>query len=200
MILSRTVIGRIMATIGTIMARSKIVERRDPGYNRVEIGYHPGGRTHAGQRRAVLSDCAWAGPRRSWRAARASRGRASARSRRAGWSPPRPRRWRWRRRWAARSRRCSGCRGRRRSPEREGWAWPPPSPSWRYWRAEVGGRRYRYPVEVSMMGLVPHDGMARDGTWTSTVGTIRRGRWSWRAATRRWACWRPSWRGSRTCD
>lgn len=52
-----------------------------------------------------------------------------------------------------------------RPPEgREEWAWAPPSESWRYWRAEVGGRRYLYPVEVSPMGLVPHDGMSRDGT------------------------------------
>ncbi len=47
--------------------------------------------------------------------------------------------------------------------EREEWAWTPPSASWRYWRVEVGGRRYLYPVEVSSMGLVPHDGMSRDG-------------------------------------
>jgi molybdate-binding protein/DNA-binding XRE family transcriptional regulator len=47
---------------------------------------------------------------------------------------------------------------------REEWAWAPPLVSCRYWRAEVGGRRYLYPVEVSPMGLVPHDGISRDGT------------------------------------
>jgi molybdate-binding protein/DNA-binding XRE family transcriptional regulator len=47
---------------------------------------------------------------------------------------------------------------------RESWAWAPPSASWRYWRAEVGGLRHLYPVEVSPMGLVPHDGISRDGT------------------------------------
>ncbi len=44
------------------------------------------------------------------------------------------------------------------------WAWEPPSSTWRYWRAEVSGRRYRYPVEVSLMGLLAHDGVTRDGT------------------------------------
>jgi molybdate-binding protein/DNA-binding XRE family transcriptional regulator len=43
------------------------------------------------------------------------------------------------------------------------WAWPPPSLPCRYWRAEVGGRGYLYPVEVSPLGLVPHDGTAQDG-------------------------------------
>ena len=36
--------------------------------------------------------------------------------------------------------------------------------SCRYWRAEVGGRRYLYPVEVSPLGLLPHDGTFHDGT------------------------------------
>jgi molybdate-binding protein/DNA-binding XRE family transcriptional regulator len=45
----------------------------------------------------------------------------------------------------------------------EAWAWSPPSLPCRYWRAEVGGRVYLYPVEVSTIGLVPHDGTARDG-------------------------------------
>lgn len=40
------------------------------------------------------------------------------------------------------------------------WAWPPPSMPWRYWRAQVAGRAYLYPVEDSPIGLVPHDGMA----------------------------------------
>ncbi len=45
----------------------------------------------------------------------------------------------------------------------EAWAWPPPASPWRYWRAEVGGRQYLYPVEVSPLGLVPHDGTAGEG-------------------------------------
>lgn len=39
------------------------------------------------------------------------------------------------------------------------WAWPPTSPSCRYWQAEVGGRRLRYPVEPTSVGAVPHDGL-----------------------------------------
>jgi molybdate-binding protein/DNA-binding XRE family transcriptional regulator len=46
----------------------------------------------------------------------------------------------------------------------EAWAWTPPSLPCRYWRAEVGGRLYLYPVEVSPLGLVPHDGTAREGS------------------------------------
>jgi molybdate-binding protein/DNA-binding XRE family transcriptional regulator len=46
----------------------------------------------------------------------------------------------------------------------EDWAWPPPASPWRYWRAEVGGRLYLYPVEVSPLGLVPHDGTAGEGS------------------------------------
>jgi molybdate-binding protein/DNA-binding XRE family transcriptional regulator len=45
------------------------------------------------------------------------------------------------------------------------WAWPPSSASCRYWRAEVDGRRLLYPVEVSPLGLLPHDGTFRDGAW-----------------------------------
>jgi molybdate-binding protein/transcriptional regulator with XRE-family HTH domain len=43
------------------------------------------------------------------------------------------------------------------------WAWPAVSGSCRFWCAEVGGRRLLYPVEVSSLGLLPHDGMVRDG-------------------------------------
>jgi DNA-binding XRE family transcriptional regulator len=45
------------------------------------------------------------------------------------------------------------------------WAWPASSTSCRFWRAEIGGRRRLYPVEVSSLGLLPHDGMIRDGAW-----------------------------------
>jgi molybdate-binding protein/transcriptional regulator with XRE-family HTH domain len=46
--------------------------------------------------------------------------------------------------------------------EAAGWAWPIHSVSCRYWRAEVAGRQYVYPVEVSPLGLLPHDGTFRD--------------------------------------
>jgi molybdate-binding protein/DNA-binding XRE family transcriptional regulator len=46
-----------------------------------------------------------------------------------------------------------------------GWAGPAPSAPCRYWRAEVAGRRHLYPVEVSALGLLPHDGTIRDGVF-----------------------------------
>ena len=46
----------------------------------------------------------------------------------------------------------------------ETWAWPPPASPWRYWRAEVGGRPYLYPVEVSPLGLLPHDGHSAEAS------------------------------------
>ena len=53
--------------------------------------------------------------------------------------------------------------GTRASGDGEAWAWAPPSLPCRYWRAEVGGRVSLYPVEVSPLGLVPHDGTAHEG-------------------------------------
>ncbi len=81
--------------------------------------------------------------------------------------------------------------------DREEWAWAPPSTDWRYWRAEVCGRRYRFPVEVSPLGLLPHDGTAQRKAATSPVVLIRRGLSCWPAATRRQACWPRSWPGRR---
>jgi molybdate-binding protein/DNA-binding XRE family transcriptional regulator len=53
-----------------------------------------------------------------------------------------------------------------RLPEREqaAWAWTsgPPVASGRFWRAEVGGRGWLYPVEISPLGLLPHDGTFGD--------------------------------------
>jgi molybdate-binding protein/DNA-binding XRE family transcriptional regulator len=43
------------------------------------------------------------------------------------------------------------------------WAWPAPSGSCRFWRVQIGGRLLLYPVEVSPLGLLPHDGSFRDG-------------------------------------
>jgi transcriptional regulator with XRE-family HTH domain len=48
-------------------------------------------------------------------------------------------------------------------PDQGGWAWPPSSRPGRFWRAEVGGRIRLYPVEVSPLGLPPHD-----GAWVET--------------------------------
>jgi len=43
------------------------------------------------------------------------------------------------------------------------WAWGVPAGSCRYWRAEIAGRRRLYPVEVSPLGLLPHDGAFQNG-------------------------------------
>jgi molybdate-binding protein/transcriptional regulator with XRE-family HTH domain len=43
-----------------------------------------------------------------------------------------------------------------------GWAWGPGRES-RYWLAELGGRRLRYPVESTAAGTVRHDGVWPEG-------------------------------------
>jgi molybdate-binding protein/DNA-binding XRE family transcriptional regulator len=49
--------------------------------------------------------------------------------------------------------------------EPQAWACGAPSGPCRYWRAEVGGRKYLYPVEVSPLGLLAHDGTYREGAY-----------------------------------
>jgi molybdate-binding protein/DNA-binding XRE family transcriptional regulator len=44
------------------------------------------------------------------------------------------------------------------------WVCETPAGSCRYWRAEVAGRQYFYPVEVSSLGMIPHDGTFHDGS------------------------------------
>ncbi len=51
----------------------------------------------------------------------------------------------------------------RPAPEGAAWAWEPARTPCRYWEAEVGGRTWLYPVEATALGVVPHDGVARDG-------------------------------------
>jgi len=43
------------------------------------------------------------------------------------------------------------------------WAWHPRVQPSRYWQAEVGGRVRLYPAEGSLMGTLPHDGVAGEG-------------------------------------
>ena len=54
-----------------------------------------------------------------------------------------------------------------RLPERQGprWAWPPLHEPCRYWAAEVGGTERFYPVGATPMGVIPHDGIYRNGSW-----------------------------------
>ena len=47
--------------------------------------------------------------------------------------------------------------------EGPGWAWAPPRGSCRFWRAEVAGRVWFYPVEASTLGSVCHDGVRVEG-------------------------------------
>jgi molybdate-binding protein/DNA-binding XRE family transcriptional regulator len=47
------------------------------------------------------------------------------------------------------------------------WAWPPGHEPCRYWAAEVGGVERLYPTTATPMGLVPHDGIYRDGSYQS---------------------------------
>jgi putative molybdopterin biosynthesis protein len=44
-----------------------------------------------------------------------------------------------------------------------GWAWEPRAEPCRYWEAEVGGRRFLYPVESIAVNATPHDGVWQDG-------------------------------------
>lgn len=43
------------------------------------------------------------------------------------------------------------------------WAWKPRSETGRYWEAEVGGRRWLYPVEPLLGRAWAHDGLCRQG-------------------------------------
>jgi len=51
-----------------------------------------------------------------------------------------------------------------------GWAWPPRHDSCRYWRAEVGGETRLYPVEVTPLGVLPHDGVCQRGEFQPEGG------------------------------
>jgi molybdate-binding protein len=48
-------------------------------------------------------------------------------------------------------------------PSEEAWAWPPTTNPCRFWRARVGDRVLRFPVEATVAGILPHDGVFRDG-------------------------------------
>ncbi|KAF0216526.1 MAG: molybdate metabolism transcriptional [Geobacteraceae bacterium] len=43
------------------------------------------------------------------------------------------------------------------------WAWSPAKEPCRYWRAVIGGKLLLFPVEASPLGMLPHDGVYRDG-------------------------------------
>lgn len=49
-------------------------------------------------------------------------------------------------------------------PQDPQWAWAPPSTPHRFWRTRVGGRMLAYPVEWTLIGAVP-----ADGVWRGTI-------------------------------
>jgi molybdate-binding protein/DNA-binding XRE family transcriptional regulator len=51
------------------------------------------------------------------------------------------------------------------------WAWVPDRDDCRYWQAQVGGRKRFYPVEASPLGVIPHDGVFRDGSFREREAT-----------------------------
>jgi molybdate-binding protein/transcriptional regulator with XRE-family HTH domain len=57
----------------------------------------------------------------------------------------------------------------RARPEEPAWAWLPRE-SCRYWHARVGGRTWLYPVETSPLGVLPHDGIFRNGAFEPRGG------------------------------
>jgi len=52
---------------------------------------------------------------------------------------------------------------RRQAASPPEWAWPAGHEPWRYWAAEVDGVERLYPVEPTAMGMIPHDGVFRQG-------------------------------------
>jgi molybdate-binding protein/DNA-binding XRE family transcriptional regulator len=48
------------------------------------------------------------------------------------------------------------------------WAWTPTRPPCRFWQAQAGGRVLCYPVELSGAGVIPQDGIYRNGAWILT--------------------------------
>ncbi len=48
-----------------------------------------------------------------------------------------------------------------------GWAWPSLQEPCRFWHASIGVRTLRYPVEVTPLGLIAHDGVCRGGVCRS---------------------------------
>ncbi len=52
---------------------------------------------------------------------------------------------------------------------RKYWAWAPTRESCRYWHSMVGDKMVIYPVEMSPLGMVPHDGIYRDGRFSDNM-------------------------------
>jgi len=57
-------------------------------------------------------------------------------------------------------------------PSEEAWAWSSTTEPCRFWRAHVGGRVVRFPVEPTVAGILPHDGVRKHGV-TEIVRDVR---------------------------
>jgi molybdate-binding protein/DNA-binding XRE family transcriptional regulator len=56
-------------------------------------------------------------------------------------------------------------------PHEVAWAWPPRREPCRYWHADVGESRCLYPAEATPLGVVPCDGVYRDGLCQADEGS-----------------------------
>lgn len=54
------------------------------------------------------------------------------------------------------------------------WAWPPPHAPSRFWQAGVKSRTLLYPVEMTALGVLPHDGVLSDPTRLPKSGDPRK--------------------------
>jgi molybdate-binding protein/transcriptional regulator with XRE-family HTH domain len=54
---------------------------------------------------------------------------------------------------------------RRPEPQESQWAWPPQRDPCRYWAAEVSGIERLFPAGATSMGILPHDGIYRNGSF-----------------------------------
>ncbi len=52
--------------------------------------------------------------------------------------------------------------GKEKAAQEVAWAWGAPSGAGRYWEAEVGGRKWLFPVETLAGSSLVHDGICRD--------------------------------------
>jgi molybdate-binding protein/transcriptional regulator with XRE-family HTH domain len=59
----------------------------------------------------------------------------------------------------------------RAGPREVTWAWPPRHEPCRYWHAEVGEATRLYPAEATALGVIPPDGVYRDGSCQGGEGS-----------------------------
>jgi molybdate-binding protein/DNA-binding XRE family transcriptional regulator len=52
------------------------------------------------------------------------------------------------------------------------WAWEPAGVPARYWQADIAGRQWRYPLEPTYLGTLPHDGVFDGNEFAPRVDAI----------------------------